>query len=761
MTPRPRGTARAAGWSAAHPWRALTAWILFAVVAVLAGGAVGTVQLTSADRTSGDSAKAERALAEHFDAHAAEYVLVDSDRLTVRDAAFRAAVEDVVDRLAASGLTQQLRSPLESDGAGQVSADARAALVTYEIRGDSDTAPDRIDPVLEAIAAAADAHPQLRIAGTGDATMALALEETAGKDFARAETLAIPVTLVVLLIAFGALVAALLPVLLSLTAIAAASGLLALASHLSGVESTASSIMLLIGLAVGVDYCLFYVRREREERAAGASREQALAVAARTSGRAVVVSGVTVLVAMAGMFLTGNAVFFGIATATMLVVATAVLGSVTVLPALLALLGDRVDRGRVPFLRRRRVGPRGTPRLLTAVLRRPVVAAVASAGLLVVLALPALSLRVATPGIDDVPHDIAALQAYDRIQTAFPGSGSPAVVVVTAPDVTAPATAAGIEDLRQRALASGQMDEPIDVQLNSARTAALVRVPLSGSGSDAASQSALRTLRQDVVPGALGDVPGVQAHVTGPTATGADFNDLLRARTPWVFGFVLALAFVVLLASFRSVVVAVKAIVLNLLSVAAAYGAVVAAFQWGWGERALGFTSTGAIASWLPLFLFVILFGLSMDYHVLILSRIRENVDRGSGTTEAVIRGVGSASSVVTVASVVMVAVFAVFVTLSQVSMKELGFGLAVAVALDATVVRCVLLPATMLLLGERNWYLPRWLTWLPDISHADAAEPLPAERPVVPSQPAARSGTMGATVPVAEERPAEPASRR
>jgi RND superfamily putative drug exporter len=377
--------------------------------------------------------------------------------------------------------------------------------------------------------------------------------------------------------------------------------------------------------------------------------------------------------------------------------------------------------------------------VLDRVLARPALTASLAGAILVVLALPVFRLHTATPGASDLPQNVAALQTYNRIQQVFPGGGAPAIVVIEAPAVDSPAVLAAGKAFEKAALATGQMHQPITVIPNQSLTAAIIQVPLAGSGEDAASGAALATLRDKVIPETLGRVPGVRVAVTGETAGTVDFNTMMRQRAPWVFGFVLLLAFLLLLVSFRSLVIPLTAVCLNLLSVAASYGVIVALFQWGWGQSALGFTSEHAVASWLPLFLFVVLFGLSMDYHVFILSRIRESYDRTGRTADAVASGIKTTAGVVTAAAVVMVFVFLTFATLSMVSLKEMGVGLAVAVLLDATIVRALLLPATMRLLGHRNWYLPRWLSWLPEISAGTAPPPAAPSGPV-PRVPAGRA---------------------
>jgi uncharacterized membrane protein YdfJ with MMPL/SSD domain len=401
-----------------------------------------------------------------------------------------------------------------------------------------------------------------------------------------------------------------------------------------------------------------------------------------------------------------------------MVVAIAVLGSLTVLPALLSRLGDRVNAARVPLLHRlqRPGGGRVWGGLLDRILRRPVVSVVVSAGILVALALPALGMKTVVPGSEALPKKLEAVQVYDRLQKAFPGEADPAVAVVKAPSIDDPAVKAGIQRLRAEALASGRIHEPVTIAVNRSRTVARVELPLDGSGSDAASYAALSTLRNEVVPNTVGALPGVEAGVTGSTASSKDFGEAMRGKAPLVFAFVLAFAFLLLLVSFRSVVIALKAIVLNLLSVAAAFGVLVLVFQHEWAKGILGFDYSGGVMAWLPVFLFVILFGLSMDYHVFILSRIREAYDRGMKTEDAIAYGIKTTAGVVTSAAIVMVFVFSIFGTLSLIMMKQFGVGLATAVLIDATIVRAVLLPATMKLLGDWNWYLPRWLAWLPRI---------------------------------------------
>jgi uncharacterized membrane protein YdfJ with MMPL/SSD domain len=718
--------ARMGRWSADH-WKTATfGWLAFVLVAFALGGMAGTKTIDPNTPGPRESGRMDRILDEGFERPADESVLVQSRSLSASDPAFTGAVEDVVARLSKLQVVQNVRSPLDEANAGQISESGRAALVEFEIRGAADEAAEKIGPVLDQVEAAQKAHPELFIGEFGDASAAKAVETAFADDLAKAGELSLPITLVILVVAFGALVAAGIPLVLALTAVIATFGLVAVTSQAVPVATQAGALVLLIGLAVGVDYSLFYLRRAREERSAGRSTRAAIEVAAATSGRAVLISGLTVMTAMAGMFLTGDHVFASFAMATIAVVAIAMLGSLTVLPALLSRLGDKVDRGRIPLvgrLRRNDGEGRIWGAVVNRVLRRPVVSVVLAGGLLVALAVPALQLRLAQPGPDTFPKSLPAVQTYERMQDAFPGTALPATVVVEAPDVNAPLVQAAIARLKERALGSGRMHEPITVAVNEAGTVASINVPIEGKGADAESNASLAVLRDEIVPNTVGGLPDAEAGVTGLTAQWKDSSDEMKSTLPLVVGFVLVFAFALMLVAFRSPVIAAKAIVLNLLSVGAAYGVLVLVFQHGYGKGLLGFSSTAGIDPVVPLLLFVILFGLSMDYHVFLLSRIREAVQHGASTDDAVALGIKSTAGVVTAAAIVMVAVFAVFTALSMLMFKQFGVGLATAILIDATIVRGVLLPASMKLLGDWNWYLPSWLEWLPrfDVSEGDA----------------------------------------
>ncbi|MFF4349618.1 MMPL family transporter [Streptomyces sp. NPDC001530] len=730
---RVRGiAARAGGWSARHRWAAVGIWVLFVVLAMGLGSAAGRVDVKESDQLKGETHTAAKIVEDAgIEEPASETVLIQAKGANTKatDAEFKSAVAAVVAAVDATGKVTDVTSPYDTK---TISKDGRSALVQFDMRGDSETAGERVEPVLNAVKGVQKDHPELRIEEIGGASMMKTFDDAFGDDFQKAEYSAVPVALGILLIAFGALVAALLPVALAITAIMATMGLMGVVSHVMPMSDTANSVMLLVGLAVGVDYCLFYLRREREEREAGRDAQTALRVAAATSGRAIIVSGVTVCVAMAGMLFTGLAEFEAMGLASLMVVAVAMVGSVTVLPALLSLLGERVDKGRIPFLhkamQRRAARNNGESRFWTAVLRRvlakPLASVLVAGGVLLAIAAPAVGMKTQNLTLDQEFGDsLPIVQTYNRVNDAFPGGSEPAEVVVKAKDINAPEVKSALADFKDRAISSGASRGPVEIKLHDAQNIAYVYVPLVGGSDLDKAGASLEKLRDEVRPATLGKVDGVQAPISGQVAGSHDFNDQLAGAVIPVFAFVVVFAFLLMLLSFRSLTVAITSIVLNLLSVGAAYGILVAVFQHGWGASLVGAEGVGAIITWLPLFLFVILFGLSMDYHVFVVSRIREARLRGRTTKDAIQHGVVTTAGVVTSAAVIMVAVFAIFGTLSMQSMKQMGVGLAAAVLIDATIIRGVLLPAVMALLGERNWYLPKWLHRLPDLTHDEAPE--------------------------------------
>ncbi|MEU2135262.1 MMPL family transporter [Streptomyces sp. NPDC018352] len=687
--------ARIGVWSAHHRKTAILGWLLFVVLATGIGGASGMVEMSDSENGAGDSARAEQILDDAgLGQPAGELVMVSA----AKAGDWKGAARELSAALGRTGEVADLAAPVPSE-------DGKDALITFDLKGDAATAPDRVQPVLDAVDGVRDGHPDVTIHQFGEASAGKWLGDLLSEDFKKAEFTAVPLALGILLVAFGAVVAALLPVGLALTACLAAFGLLSLASHQLHLFQTTYSVMFLMGFAVGVDYCLFYLRRERDERAAGRDAATALRIAAATSGRAVLVSGLTVMVAMAGMFLSGLMLFKGFALATIIVVLVAMLGSVTVLPALLSWLGDRVEAGRVPFLgrrggrRARTGGIAGT--VLRPVLSRPRTFAVASVVVLLALAAPAIGMKTEQLGLEKQFGSQSQLSvAYRQISETFPGGPDPARVVVKADDIGAPALRKAFDGFE-------------NVTVHEAQNVAEIEVPLPHG------RASLRELREERLPAAF-DATGAQVYVTGEIAGSVDFNEQLKRGIVPVFAFITAVTFLLMLFCFRSYVIAVTSIVLNLLSVAAAYGVMVAVFQHGWGASLIGSEGVGAIEAWMPLFVLVVLFGLSMDYHVFVVSRIREARDRGLTTRAAIDEGVRRTAGAVTGAAAIMVAVFAVFGTLSMQDMQQMGVGLAVAVLLDATVVRMVLLPSVMALLGERNWRTPRALTRLPSLEHEE-----------------------------------------
>jgi uncharacterized membrane protein YdfJ with MMPL/SSD domain len=696
-------------WSIRHPRIALAAWITFVVVSVALGAISGTKTL--ANGAVGESARGYAIMDKDGlwgDGHELAYLHAQTAPVPAR------AIRDVERRFAGLGLKPKTR----------ISTDRRSAVVSV---GLDPAVP--VDGIRAAVAASARANPALTIEETGDVSADRARDRSVNRDLHRAELLSIPVTFIVLLIAFGAFTAALVPLLLALSVVAAGLGLLGPLSQLVPVQDSAKTVALLIGMAVAVDYALFFVVRSRAERHRGLSTELALAATLRTSGKTVVVSGATVAVAMAGMYVVGVKTFSGLATAAIAVVVCAVLGALTVLPAALRLLGPRIDRGRIPFLPHARAEGGGGfwSAVVDRVTRRPLLAAALATLLLLALAFPALSLRTSKPSDQALTaQSEPALKTLAEVRAAFPAAGETAVVAVRAPASDRDQVVSQLRRLTALSARRGLSSKPFQPMTTSAtrdRVSAAAFLPLSGNGANSSSRHAVQQLRQTLIPETIGQISGAEVALTGATAEDVDFTRQVHHALPYVIGFVLLLAFLLLLVAFRSIVVPLKAITLNLLSVAASYGALALVFQHHWAEPLLGFQSNGTIVSWLPLFLFVVLFGLSMDYHVFILSRVREAVDRGEPTESAVRRSIAVTAGVVSAAAAVMVCVFSLFASLSSLELKQAGVGLAVAVLLDATMIRGVLLPATMKLLGEANWYLPGRLHWLPRFSH-DASEP-------------------------------------
>jgi uncharacterized membrane protein YdfJ with MMPL/SSD domain len=668
-----RAVRRAAAASARRPRRVILAWLLFVVACSVVGAMAGTKTLTDSQTGTGESARADRRIeAAGLRSPARETILVRSaDPATTRAAA--AALERRLEHLPEVAATTG-----PADAAALSAAGGRAVLVQADLRGDPDHAKDHVAPVQRAVAAVGATHPGVTLREAGGGSMDKAFDDIIKEDLQRSELVSLPITLLILVLAFGALVAASVPLLLGITSVAAAMGAFGLISQIAPDGGQTGSLVVLIGLAVAVDYSLFYVRREREERRAGKGPDAALDAAAATIGRAIVVSGLTVMVAMAGLLFTGLAVFTSMALGTTAVIAIAVLGSVTVLPAVLALLGDRVNKGRIPLLwrLRERRGDRGVwARLAHAATRRPVAALVTTVCLLGALAVPALDLETASSDLSSIPSDTPVVVAQRAIERTFPGAPADAALVVTGRALRSHGARQRLHALGERAMRVTGGRGAVAVNVAGDGRTALVSVPMPDHGVAAAEQT-VADLRAHVTRTARNVAPGAKAMLTGDAAGSVDFTDRLSTSTPLVIGFVLALAFVLLVAAFRSPALAATVIGLNLLSVGAAYGALAAVFQHDWAEHLLGFNNRGAVADWLPLFSFVILFGLSMDYTILVLERIREARRAGRPARHAAAEGVAATAGTVTSAAVVMVAVFAIFGTMQFADTKQLGVGL-------------------------------------------------------------------------------------
>jgi putative drug exporter of the RND superfamily len=674
-------TTRIARWSIRHPWWAMGLWLAFVVMAVFLGGTMETKQTTNADEAVGESGRAERIVADAgLVAPATESVLITP--LGTWDAADASqAAAAVADRLGGLPEVAEVADPVPSEVTD-------ALLVPVTLAGDPEDAIDQIPPVLAALEAVQADHPGLRVETVGQGSGNYGVTEVVEQDLNSAGLLSVPIALGIMLVAFGAIIAAGVPVLLALSAVFAAIGLYGLASQVFPDSGSVPHVILLVGLAVGVDYSLFYLKREREERRRGRGHIDAVEIAAATSGRAVVVSGVAVLVSMAGLFIINDAIFAGFAAGAMLVVGATVIGSLTVLPALLSVLGRAVDRPRVPLLWRltnRDREPRLWPALLRPALRAPRTTLVLGLAAMAALAAPALGMNLKLPGIEDLPRSIPVVQTYDRLVAAFPSQGAAHVVVVRAGAGQAEAVRAALADL-----ADAFTPNPTPhLQVSADQTVSTVEVPIPYEVDDPETGRSLTELRTELLPAALDGIPDVEYAVSGDPALGIDYTDHLGNRLPWVIAFVVGLTMLMMAFAFRSIVVALVAGLLNVVSVMAAFGLLTLVFH--------------DVVSWVPLFLFVVLFGLSMDYHVFVVSRIRE---AWAGDARAAVReGIVRTAGVVTSAAVVMVAVFAIFATLSLVEMKQLGIGLAAAIAIDATVVRILLLPSVMALLGQANWW--------------------------------------------------------
>ncbi|MFF9806650.1 MMPL family transporter [Streptomyces coeruleorubidus] len=706
---------RVARWSARHPWRAIAGWLVFVALCLGVGSAVGTNSAKTADYRVGEAGRAESLAAEaHLERRAAEQVLISSRSGGALDeGAARAAADDLTDRMRRLPEVAGVADPLLSE-------DRRILMVEVALKGEERDAKDKVDALVAQTSAVQEDHPGLLLEETGSPSVSKGVDKQRGDDLALSEAITLPVTLVTLMVVFGSVTMAGVPLLLALSSIAAAVGLSMVVSHVSPDAGVGTNVILMIGLAVGVDYTLFYLKREREERARSGGRlssEALVELAAATSGRAVVVSGLAVVASTATLYLASDVIFSSLATGTIVVVLVAVASSLTALPALLVTLGRRAERRALRRAERgkpaRRVrGGSGGGRVWNALLRpaarHPLATLCVSVVALLALVVPLAGLKITEMSRDTHSRDIPAMRVYDRLNEAFPEQRVTHQVVVRADASRSPEVGGALREVARRAAADPLFTDASRIRSSAdGRTSTLeLKVPHLGNSDEA--YDSLDRLRDDFLPATVGRITGAEYGVSGDVARYADYPAHQNGKLPLVLGALLLVTFAMTVYAFRSVVLGLLGVGLNLLSAAAALGLLVLVFQGTWAEGLLDFRSTGSIGSRVPLFLFVILFGLSMDYQVFVVSRIREAVLAGVPTRQAVLDGIRSSASVVTSAAVVMTTVFTSFVFLHIIEMKQMGFVLAAAVLIDAFVVRVMVLPAAMLLLGEASWWPSR-----------------------------------------------------
>ncbi|WP_432013545.1 MMPL family transporter [Streptomyces cucumeris] len=706
-------TVRMARWSARHPWRAVVGWLVFVALCLAVGGAVGTNSATTADYRIGEAGRAEAMAAEgHLERRSTEQVLISARSGALDKPAAEAAARDLMSRMKPLPEVAGVAKPLWS-------GDGRILMVEVALKGEERDADDKVDALVARTESVQKAHPRLLIEETGSPSTSKGVDQQRNDDLALSEMITLPVTLVTLLFVFGSVIMATVPLLLALTSIAAAFGLSMVASHLSPDAGVSANVILMIGLAVGVDYTLFYLKREREERARSGGRltsEALVELAAATSGRAVVVSGLAVIASTATLYLASDVIFSSLATGTIVVVLVAVASSLTALPALLTMLGKRAERTAQRRAERgkpaRRTRGEGGGRIWTTLLRpaarHPLATLCASVLALLTLVLPLTELKITEMSRDTHSREIPAMRVYDRLNEAFPEHRVTHDIVVRADASRAQEVTGALRRLAERTDRDPLFAGSSRIRTSADHRISVLQLKTPYLGNSRQARDSLDHLRHDHLPATVGRVEGAEYGVSGDVARYADYPAHQNSKLPLVIGALLLVTFVMTVYAFRSVVLGLIGVVLNLLSAAAALGLLVLVFQGTWAEGLLDFHSTGSIGSRVPLFLFVILFGLSMDYQVFVVSRIREAALAGVPTRQAVLDGIRTSASVVTSAAVVMTTVFVSFVFLHLIEMKQIGFVLAAAVLLDAFVIRIMILPAALLLLGEATWWPSR-----------------------------------------------------
>jgi uncharacterized membrane protein YdfJ with MMPL/SSD domain len=709
-------TERIARACAARPGRTFAAWAVVLLASVLSivlllRGLTTDAFLTNDPESDQALEVYERAFPPDAARDVTDMMVVRSESIRADDPRFRSFVQEIVAELRESGAVGRAATYWDSRDSTLISADRQATLVPLAIRGEEGAAD-----VVEVVDAA-DEDTAFAVAVAGDETIDHDFNLLSERDLREGELqFGVPAALIILLLVFGTVVAGLVPLLMAIFSIVFALGLVAALSQAFDLSIFIVNMLTGMGLALGIDYALFVISRYREERTAHRQPADAIGASGATASRAVLFSGSAFVVAMFGMLLVPSTIMRSLAAGAILVGITSVLAALTLLPAILGVLRDRVDRGRIPFVGRRSSGEGRIWRaIVTRVLRRPALSLALAAGLLVLAALPVFRIDIGTAGIETLPDDLTAKKGFLAIQRDFPRQSTDPVHVV--------ATDASAETRRKLQALNSRLSEDVrfgEGEVRQANGASVLTITVRGDPVSEEALGAVRELRREIVPEVFRD-DVAEAYVGGATSENIDYFDAVTDPAPYVFAFVLGLTFVLLTVAFRSLAVAGTAIVLNLLSVGAAYGLLVLVFQEGVGTDLLGFQQVDAIEAWVPLFLFSVLFGLSMDYQVFLLSRIRERYDRTRDTSEAVGWGVASTARIITGAALIIVAVFAGFARGDLVMFQQMGFGVAVALLLDATVIRSVLMPSVMKLLGDWNWYLPPWLAWLPDL-HVEGA---------------------------------------
>ena len=727
---------RIAAWSAAHRWWVVAAFVMLFVSMMFVMSSVETKILE--DNGVGESGSGAKLVEDGFDLLSAptEQLVFSNPSLDAQSPVFRSTVQALVDQLADLSEVESVVSYYDTDNEEMVSVDGHVVLAQVVVAGDSDLADEKIETILDAVYAANSSEAGFEISMAGMSSITYELGKIDEEDFASMIIITMVLVLSLMLIAFRGVVAAIIPLVLAIGSIFVALGLAALVSQVFPMIEFLAQVVLLMGMAVGVDYSLFIVSRYRTERKSGREKLAAIASASNTTGRAVFYAGVTVLLSLAGLIFTGSDIFISMSIGVIIVVIVALVASLTLLPAMLAVLGDKVDALRLPFIGRDNGNGGGIWAALTGrVLAKPAIFAAVTTAVLVAVAIPAFTLDLSFARGSDAYHDaVQGKRALQLLEENFSaGLASPAFVVVEASDISAPAVQDSVDSMIQALAQNDAFTPPFNVVKNEAGNLLYVEVPIAAAVDEGEAEASVRFLRSDIVAQAFAGRLA-NTYVSGPTAGSMDFTDQMVGSAPYVFGFVLGLAFLLLLVMFRSIVIPIKAIGLNLLSVGAAYGIVVMVFQWGWGISLLGSQSTGVIEPWLPMFLFAILFGLSMDYHMLLLNRIKEAYDEGYSNEESVARGIRFTAGQITAAAAVMVGVFGTFALSRGMGVQQMGLGLGVAVLIDATIIRSILLPASMKLLGDRNWYLPSWLEWIPDISSSESGKERQATTEAVPA---------------------------